>query len=97
MRAQAAGNAATVRVLLAHEMESGQRKDGSGKTVPAWHIQQVSVLHNGKAALTAEWGPSVAKNPLLQLSQLGAKTGDKIGVRWQDNRGESRFDEAPVG
>ncbi len=96
IRAQAAGNTTNVRVLLAHEMESGQRKDASGKTVPAWHIQQIGILHNGKAALVAECGPSVAKNPLLQLGLQSAKSGDKISVRWQDNRGESRFDEALV-
>ncbi len=95
IRAQA-GNPATVRVLLAHEMESGQRKDATGKTVPPWHIQQVSVVHNAKLAAALEYGPSVAKNPLLQLSLQGAKPGDKIAVRWQDNRGEGRVDEALV-
>ena len=29
IRAQAAGDTTTVRVLMAHEMESGQRKDSS--------------------------------------------------------------------
>ena len=33
IRAQASGDKATVRVLMSHEMESGQRKDASGKTV----------------------------------------------------------------
>lgn len=96
IRAHAGSPATSVRVLLAHEMESGQRKDAAGKTVPAWHIQQVSVLHNGKLAAALECGPSVAKNPLLQLSLQNAKPGDKIAVRWQDNRGESRTDEALV-
>lgn len=39
IRAQAAGDKATVRVLMAHEMEGGQRKDASGKIVPAWYIR----------------------------------------------------------
>jgi sulfur-oxidizing protein SoxZ len=42
IRAQASGDKATVRVLMSHEMESGQRKDASGKTVPAWFIQEVT-------------------------------------------------------
>ena len=33
IRAQAAGGNATVRVLMAHEMETGQRKDAAGKTI----------------------------------------------------------------
>jgi sulfur-oxidizing protein SoxZ len=77
-------------------MESGQRKDSSGKLVPAWHITDVSAALNGKVVLTAEWGPAVSKNPFLQFIVKGAKAGDKIGIAWQDNRGEKRSDEATV-
>ena len=45
IRAQAAGDKATIRVLMSHEMESGQRKDGTGKIIPAWHIQDLSLIH----------------------------------------------------
>ena len=34
IRAQAAGDNATVRVLMSHEMETGQRKDSAGKVDP---------------------------------------------------------------
>ena len=96
IRAQVAGNVATVRVLMAHEMETGQRKDAAGKTIPAWHITEVSALLNGKTVLTAQWGPSVAKNPFLQFNIKGAKAGDKVSVSWVDNRGDKRSDEAVV-
>ena len=96
IRAQAAGGNATVRVLMAHEMETGQRKDAAGKIIPAWHITEVSATHNGKTVLTAEWGPAVAKNPFLQFNVKGAKAGDKISVNWKDNRGDSRTDGATV-
>ncbi|MFZ2990337.1 thiosulfate oxidation carrier complex protein SoxZ [Ideonella sp.] len=96
IRAQAAGDKATVRVLMSHEMETGQRKDAAGKTIPAWFIQEVSASWNGKPVLTAEWGTSVAKNPFLQFVIKGAKAGDKISVSWTDNRGEKRTDEATV-
>ena len=96
IRAQAAGGNATVRVLMAPEMETGQRKDAAGKIIPAWHITEVSATHNGKAVLTAEWGPAVAKNPFMQFNVKGAKAGDKISVNWKDNRGDSRTDEATV-
>ena len=96
IRAQAAGDKATVRVLMAHEMESGQRKDAAGKLVPAWHIQEVTATHNGKPVFTAEWGGGVSKNPFLQFVVKGAKAGDKIGINWKDNKGDSRSDEATV-
>ena len=53
IRAQVAGNNATVRVLMAHEMETGLRKDAAGKAIPAWHIQTVSAQHNGKPVMKA--------------------------------------------
>ena len=96
IRAQMAGDKATVRVLMSHEMETGQRRDAAGKVVPAWFIQEVSASHNGKAVLTAQWGPSIAKNPFLQFSVKGAKAGDKITVNWIDNTGDKRTDEATV-
>lgn len=96
IRAQASGDKAVVRVLMSHEMETGQRKDASGKIIPAWYIQQVSAQHNGKTVMTAQWGPAIAKNPYMQFTVKGAKAGDKIAVSWVDNRGDKRTDEATV-
>jgi sulfur-oxidizing protein SoxZ len=96
IRAQAAGDKATVRVLMSHEMESGQRKDAAGNTVPAWFIQEVTASLNGKVVLTADWGPAVSKNPFLQFTVKGAKAGDKLAVTWKDTKGDTRTDEATV-
>lgn len=96
IRAQAAGDKATIRVLMSHEMETGLRKDASGKIIPAWHIQEVLAQLNGKTVMTAQWGLAVAKNPFLQFYVKGAKAGDKISITWVDNRGEKRTDEATV-
>ena len=96
IRAQVAGDKATIRVLMAHEMETGLRKDAAGKTIPAWYIRELSAQLNGKPVLTAEWGPSVSKNPFLQFNLRGAKAGDKVVVTWKDNKGDTRTDEATV-
>lgn len=96
IRAQAQGDKAVVRVLMSHEMETGQRKDSAGKVIPAWHINEVTATHNGKQVLSAEWGPAVAKNPFLQFTIKGAKAGDKVAITWKDNRDDSRTDEATV-
>jgi sulfur-oxidizing protein SoxZ len=96
IRAQAQGNGAVVRVLMSHEMETGLRKDADGKTVPAWHITEVSAALNGKPVMTAHWGTAIAKNPFTQFTVKGAKAGDKISVTWVDSRGDKRTDEATV-
>jgi sulfur-oxidizing protein SoxZ len=96
IRAQAAGDKTTVRVLMSHEMETGQRKDAAGKVIPAWFIQEVSAALNGKPVLTAQWGTAIAKNPFMQFVIKGAKAGDKIAISWVDNKGDKRTDEATV-
>jgi sulfur-oxidizing protein SoxZ len=96
IRAQLTGGKAIVRVLMAHEMESGQCKDAAGSMIPAWYIEEVTATHNGKTVLTAQWGPGVSKNPFLQFVIKHARVGDKIGVSWKDSRGDMRSDEAVV-
>ena len=96
IRAQAAGDKTTVRVLMAHEMETGQRKDAAGKIIPAWYIQQVTAKHNDKVVLSAQWGPAVAKNPFMQFEIKGGKAGDKVAITWVDNHGDTRTDTATV-
>jgi len=96
IRAQVQGDKTVVRALLAHEMESGQRKDSAGRIIPAWFIQSVQATHNGRVVLNAQFGTAVSKNPFLQFSFKGGKPGDKIAITWIDNRGASRTDEAAI-
>jgi sulfur-oxidizing protein SoxZ len=96
IRATAKDGVADVRVLMAHEMESGQRKDAAGQIVPAWHISEVTAALNGKPVLRAQWGPAISKNPYLSFKVKGAKAGDTVSVSWVDNKGDKRTDEAKV-
>jgi sulfur-oxidizing protein SoxZ len=97
IRAAVVGDATEVKVLMSHEMETGQRKDAQGKAIPAWFIQTVSVTHNGRTVLNAQWGPAIAKNPFLSFKFKGGAKGDKVQVAWVDNKGEKRTDEAVIG
>ena len=96
IRAQAQGDKTTVRVLVSHEMESGQRKDAAGKIVPAWFIQSINATWNGKTVMSAQWGTAVSKNPFVQFSFKGGKAGEKVIVNWVDNHGDKRSDEAVI-
>jgi len=96
IRATLTGDATEVKVLMNHEMETGQRKDAQGQTIPAWFIQTIGVTWNGKTVLSAQWGPAVAKNPFLSFKFKGGAKGDKLAVRWVDSRGDQRTDEAII-
>lgn len=96
IRATAKDGVADVRVLMAHEMETGQRKDAAGQVIPAWHITEVTATLNGKPVLRAHWGPAISKNPYLQFKVKDARPGDRIAITWVDNKGDKRTDEATV-
>ncbi|MGE0803576.1 MAG: thiosulfate oxidation carrier complex protein SoxZ [Lautropia sp.] len=97
IRAQSKDGVTEVRVLMAHPMETGQRKDASGNVVPAHYIKTVTATVGDRTVLSAQWGPAVSQNPYLQFKFKGAKAGDKVKVTWTDNKGDSRTDEATIG
>jgi len=97
IRASVAGDSTEVKVLMSHEMETGQRRDAQGQAIPAWHIQTVTATYNGKTVLSAQWGPAVSKNPFLSFRFKGGAKGEKVQITWVDNKGDKRTDEAAIG
>jgi len=93
VRAVESGGTVDVKILMKHDMESGQRKDAAGKTIPAWFISTLNVKANGKDVFNGQFGPAVSKDPFLNFKYKGAK-GDKIVVTWNDSKGDKRTDEA---
>lgn len=85
-----------VRVLMSHPMETGQRKDASGATIPAHYIKDLEATHNGKLVLKSQFSGSVSQNPFLSFKFKGGAKGDKVAVKWMDSKGESRTDEATI-
>lgn len=96
IRASASGDIVEVKVLMRHDMETGQRKDASGNVIPAHFIQKLVAKCNDKVVLDSLMGTSVSKDPFLSFKFKGGKQGDKISVSWYDNTGDSRTDEAVV-
>ena len=96
IRVQLKGDVAEVRILMAHPMETGQRKDAAGNTVPPHFIQAMTVEVGGKKVIDGHVGTSVSRNPVFGFKVKGAKVGDKVIVSWVDNKGDKRTDEAAV-
>jgi len=96
IRAASKDGVTEIKVLMSHEMETGQRKDANGATIPAWFINEVTAKLDGKTVMQAQWGPSISKNPYLAFKVKGGKAGDKVTVTWVDNKGDTRTDEAMV-
>jgi sulfur-oxidizing protein SoxZ len=96
IRAVVKGDLADIRVLIAHPMETGQRKDARGDIVPLHYIQSITVSYNGKTVYDGQWSQAVARNPVFAVRVKGGKAGDKVSVTWVDNKGDKRTDEATV-
>jgi sulfur-oxidizing protein SoxZ len=96
IRAQLKGDVAEIRVLMSHAMETGQRKDNAGNTVPAHFIQAITIDVAGKKVIQGQTGTSVSRNPVFAFKVKGAKVGDKVVVSWIDNKGDKRVDEALI-
>ncbi|MDH3451610.1 MAG: thiosulfate oxidation carrier complex protein SoxZ [Gammaproteobacteria bacterium] len=96
IRASAKGGATTVKTLMNHPMETGQRKDNKGAKIPEHFIQEVTAEHNGKTVMAAQWGTGISKNPYLSFKFAGGNKGDKIKISWVDNQGQSDSQEATI-
>jgi sulfur-oxidizing protein SoxZ len=96
IRATIQGSNTEVKILVRHDMESGQRKDADGKLVPAHFIKSLSVKWNDKVVLDANLGPAVSKDPFFSFKFNGGAKGDKISVSWIDNKDDQRSDEITI-
>ncbi len=96
IRAVLVGDKVEVKILMAHVMETGQRKDADGNTVPAHYIVTVRARCKDREVFSADFGPSVSKNPFLAFRFKGAAKGDKLTITWTDTAGDSRSDETTI-
>jgi sulfur-oxidizing protein SoxZ len=92
-RASVTGDTMEVKILMRHDMETGQRKDAAGAVIPALYIKNLVAKHKDRVVLDANFGPSVSKDPFLSFKFKGAAVGDKVSVTWIDTTGDTRTDE----
>jgi len=84
-----------VKTLMKHNMETGLRKDKSGKKIPAHWIQEVSAESNGKTVFSAAFNTSISKDPYLAFAFAGKK-GDSLTIVWKDNTGATDSAETVI-
>ena len=97
IRAKVDDGVTTVKVLISHPMESGQRKDSkTGKLIPGHFVTEVIAEHKGKQIINANWAGGISKNPYLSFKFTGAAPGDSIKISWVDNMGKSDSAEAEI-
>ena len=82
-----AGEVITIKTLINHTMESGQRKDKkTGELIPRKIINKFDVTFNGKPVITVNLEPAVSANPYFEFTMKVPETG-KVHFEWVDDDG----------
>lgn len=82
----AAGEVFTIKTLINHKMESGQRKDKKGEKIPRQIINKFEAVFNGEAVMTADLDPAISTNPFIEFDMKIAEAGD-LSFKWTDDDG----------
>lgn len=90
-----AGQVVEVKTLISHEMETGQRKDAQGQTIPRKIIKTFTAKFNGKQILRSDWHPAVSANPYLSFFVRIPETGT-FEFAWHDDDGSVYKSEQKV-
>ena len=82
----AAGEAFTVKTLITHKMESGQRKNKAGEKIPRQIINKFEATFNGENVITIDVEPAVSTNPFFEFQMKVDAAGD-LAFKWTDDDG----------
>lgn len=91
----AAGEAVTLKTLISHKMESGQRKDKEGNTIPRSIINRFTCEFNGKSVIDVKMEPGISTNPYFQFAAIVPEAGDFV-FTWYDDNGSIYSTEKSV-
>jgi sulfur-oxidizing protein SoxZ len=80
------GEVIQIKTLVSHIMESGQRKDKDGNTIPRKIINKFTCEFNGKPVFSASIEPAVAANPYMQFNAKVEESGT-FKFTWTDDDG----------
>lgn len=89
------GEVITLRVTIAHPMETGLRADTQGRTVPRDLITQFSCRYNGEEVFSAEWFPAIAANPQVSFTTIATDSGT-LEFRWDGDHGFTQTESVAI-
>ena len=62
-KSAAAGETITLKTMISHKMESGQRKDSDGNKIPRSIINRFTCDFNGQNVIDVTLEPAISTNP----------------------------------
>ncbi len=80
------GDVIQIKTLIAHKMESGQRKDKTGAVIPRRIINKFEAKYNGEVVFSADWHPAISANPYMAFHTVATESGT-LAFTWTDDDG----------
>ena len=87
-----AGEVVTIKTLISHKMESGQRKDKAGNVIPRSIINRFTCEFNGKSVIDVTLEAAISTNPYFEFEAMVPEAGE-FKFTWYDDDG-SVYDTA---
>ena len=85
-KSAAAGDAVTIKTLISHKMESGQRKDSDGNIIPRSIINRFTCDFNGANVIDVTLEPAISTNPYFEFEAKVDAAGE-FKFTWYDDDG----------
>ena len=82
----AKGDVVTIKTLISHQMESGQRKDSDGNTIPRSIINRFTCDFNGESVMEMILEPAISTNPFIEFQAVVPESGT-FAFTWYDDDG----------
>lgn len=82
----AAGEVITIKTLISHQMESGQRKDADGNVIPRSIINRFTCEFNGESVIDVTMQPAISTNPYFEFDATVPEAGE-FKFTWYDDDG----------
>ncbi|GGX60526.1 thiosulfate oxidation carrier complex protein SoxZ [Tateyamaria omphalii] len=83
----ATGDTITIKTLISHKMESGQRKDDDGNVIPRSIINRFTADFNGQNVIDVTLEPAISTNPYFQFEAVVPESGE-FTFTWYDDDGD---------
>jgi len=80
------GEIVQIKTLISHPMESGQRKDAQGNTIPRKIINKFTCEFNGKPVMSMNLESAISANPYIQFDARVEESGT-FRFSWTDDDG----------
>jgi sulfur-oxidizing protein SoxZ len=81
------GDVITVKTIISHKMESGQRKDKKGNKIPRRIINAFDCKLNGETVFSCDLEPAISANPYIQFNAK-IEGASEFEFNWKDDNGE---------